>query len=287
MYEKFFRFIEKTKDNNNPIILFIRLIYSLTSDWQLNVINLLAGAYIPHLFTCEKDWFICVFLGLVLIVNFYYYLVKKYRIREYGNRKLSDEVMKSCMLITNTLAEYQIENISAKGFFQYSAQFVCQELYTCLKQYFNCEFRISVVQQFVRNEGKTYYKMVARKSEKRSKASQLTQKNGQLPYYYEKLFNENTQYCICLQNKEEIDKARFVYNSRTKSKIQQYIALLEDAGSDKVAFVLQIDVMEKNKMGKDRITMERNANRFLLPFLSILTNAYQHERALQILEDKQ
>jgi hypothetical protein len=214
-------------------------------------------------------------------------LLKKYRIREYGSRKLSDEVMKSCMLITNTLAEYQIENISGKGFFQYSAQFVCQELYTCLKQYFNCEFRISVVQQFVRNEGKTYYKMVARKSEKRSKASQLTQKNGQLPYYYEKLFNENTQYCICLQNKEEIDKARFVYNSRTKSKIQQYIALLEDAGSDKVAFVLQIDVMEKNKMGKDRITMERYANRFLLPFLSILTNAYQHERALQILEDKQ
>jgi hypothetical protein len=77
MYEKFFRFIEKTKDNNNPIILFIRLIYSLTSDWQLNVINLLAGAYIPHLFTSEKDWFICVFLGLILIVNFYYYLVKK------------------------------------------------------------------------------------------------------------------------------------------------------------------------------------------------------------------
>lgn len=280
------RTIHRYKESDNIFIRTIRIIYSFSKDWISGLINLISGAFIPNVYLSDKP--ICgkiIFTVALILVNYYFHLVREYKIKEYMYRRLSSDIIHSCTIITEALADYTLENVSGKGHFQYASRLVCDELYAYLKQCFKCEFRISVVQQFAAKDDTSsqYCKMIARRSKNKLKNTNF--KEHKIPsqkdtYYFVELFQKDGLTFVCLVDDKEIAKQDFYYQSKKHSKIQQYIALLENAYSDKVAFILQIDCMAKGKLGQNSEEVEDFASRYLSPYVSILNNAYQHERVL-------
>lgn len=280
------KFVKKYRSSKSPGILFLKFIYSVSSEWLLGIFNLIVGAFVPNVWNNEIaiGWKILFFAVLVL-ANYYYHIIRQYKAKEFKYRLLADNIMDSCTVISNALANFTIKNKDGKGYFEFASNSICSELYECLKEHFKCEFRVSVVQQFPkRNQNSLpYCKMIARRSAHH--LQNTTSEEYKIPskedtYFYVKLFqNEEASY-FCLVNEEEISKKRFFYKRKKHSKIQQYVAVLEEAYSDNIAFILQVDCMEKGKLGKTTDEIEEFAARFFAPYVSILNNAYQHERVL-------
>lgn len=288
MKKRILKFMNDHRNSNSPGILFLKIIYSFSKEWVLGIFNLIVGAFVPNVLLGTTIHIVLklLYLAVIVIVNYYFYIVRSYKTIEYKYRKLSDGIMDSCTVITNELANYTIKNPKGIGYFEYASSLICAELYVKLKAHFSCEFRISVVQQFPQRNPTSlpYCKMIARRSA--NKLQNTANTEYKIPskddtYFYVKLFQDADVVYYCLVNEEEIKEKRFFYKKKNHSKIQQYVAVLEEAYSDNVAFILQIDCMKKGKLGKTTDEVKSFASRFFAPYVSILNNAYQHERVLK------
>ena len=263
-------------------MLFARFIYSISWDWLLAIIDVVAGILIPKWWNKQDLKWLIILFAILLVIHYYFDIVREYKRKEYGYRKLSDEILNSCTILTNAISDQTTDSTNHSSIFQFSAQAVCAEIYNCLQNYYGCEFRVSVIQQFYQTGTKTKCKMIGRKS--KSKLSNNNHKTYSVKrnssnYYYVELLINNDDSIIVLPTEVDVNK-KFKYNKKKHSKVQQYIAMPAFAFSEKIAFILQIDCMEKHKLGKDVYDIESFAKRFLYPYLSILVSAYQQERSL-------
>lgn len=277
-----FHFIDKYKNSKNPLILLLKFFYSISYDWVLSVIDIIAGILIPLLWNKISLLKSILLFAFLIVIHFYFEIVRKYRQKEYAYRRLSDDILNSCTILTNAISDQIIDSSNYCSLFQFSAQAVCSEIYTCLQRYFGCEFRISVIQQYSQNGTKTTCKMIGRKSKNtlnNNKHKVHTVKRKETNYYYIDILLENDDGIIILPTGNDIEQ-KFKYAKKNHSKVQQYLAMPVFAFSEKIAFILQVDCMEKNKLGKNNYEIMSFANRLLLPYISILVSSYQQERSL-------
>lgn len=283
MRKHIFHFIDNYKDSNNPIILLLKFIYSISFGWVLAIFDIAFGILIPIWWGTQRFSFIIVSTVILCIIHYYFDVVHDYKTKEYGYRKLSDDILNSCTVLTNSISEYITDDANHSNIFKFVAQAVCSEIYYCLKQYYKCEFRVSVIQQFDHSRSRTNCRMIGRKS--RLKINNTNHKLQNVrkdanSYYYIDILLKNEETIYVLPTEKEIKKLFKHKKAKNRSKIKQYIGMPAFAYSDKIAFILQVDCMAENKLGKTTYDVESFAKRFLYPYLSILVNAYQQERSL-------
>jgi len=174
--------------------------------------------------------------------------------------------------------------LKAGGVGEYASVLVTASMYKVLKDVTNCESRISVIQQFHEDGKKRKCTMISRKSKKRTSSAKkelLVEYTKNKNYYFLKILKENIDTYVFFDTKNEIDKNFFWRNNKKKSDIYQYIGLAEKVETKDIAFLLQIDAMEKKAFGKDKDELAVFAENYIYPYIQFLKHAYTMERTIK------
>lgn len=181
------------------------------------------------------------------------------------------------------------ERISDKkyiGLFETISDAVCTDIYHFFKDVYHIETRISVVQQYQDDFGTDKCVMISRTSKKTQSLgkkrddSEVKYNSNKLRHkYYKKILLDNKSEIVVFFEKD-IQK-HFVFNEETgrknrkkQSKIRQYVCIPQKVYGSKIAFLFQIDIMEKKGIGETREEVEDFCNSYFEVIMRILQNAY-------------
>lgn len=286
MLDKLYNWLNRNKDKDSVGIIVLKLCYKLSYDWLHTVLNILLTLIMTNLYTDGKTSLFYVVLSGIVLLEIYFSLVNSYKKYKYQVQKNSDLILNEIVTATLALDDYINDNDgSGKGIFEYASSLITASMYKVLKEVTNCEIRISVIQQF-HEEGKKKRKciMISRKSKRRANCSKQ-EKNVEYTenknYYFLKVLEDNIDTYIFFDTKKEIDKKFFWKNNKKRSNIYQYIGFAEKINTDDIAFLLQIDAMEKNAFGKNKDELSVFADNYIYPYLQFLRHAYNIERIIR------
>lgn len=285
MKKKFFNWLNRNKSKDTFLWTCLKLLYKMSIDAVHGIINVILGLFFGEYFGSESWGSVLIISIVIVLVEIYFYFVRSYKDYNYSIRKNSNLILNEITAATVALDDYIItNNDSGKGIFQYASNIVTASLYDVLKQITGSETRISVIQQF-HDKRKRYCLMISRKSQKRTSSSKERQdieysgkKNN---YYYLKVLKENETTYIFFETKEAIDNIFYWPNKKKKRNIFQYIGVAEKVKTNDIAFLLQIDAMEKDSFGKTQDDLSAFADEYIYPYIQFLKHAYNLERTMR------
>lgn len=285
MFDKLFNWLNRNKDKDSLFIIILKLLYKLSAGWVHTIINIVLA--VPLAFYYEQNnWnLFMIILTVIVIIEFYFYIVDNYKKYKYQVQKKSALVLDEIVALTTSLDDYIVNNKDlGKGIFIHASDLVSASMYKVLKEITGCEVRISVIQQFYNNGNGRKCMMISRKSKKRTSCqSKLmnVEYTKNKDYYYLKILKDNVDTYIFFETKDEIDKNFYWKNKKKKSDIYQYIGWTEKIKTDDVAFLLQIDSMEKNAFGNKEEQISVFADNYIYPYIQFLKHAYNLERTIR------
>lgn len=285
MFDKLFNWLNRNKDKDSLFIIILKLLYKLSAGWVHTIINIVLA--VPLAFYYEKNnWnLFMIILTVIVIIEFCFYIVDNYKKYKYQVQKKSALVLDEIVALTTSLDDYIVNNKDlGKGIFIHASDLVSASMYKVLKEITGCEVRISVIQQFYNNGNGRKCMMISRKSKKRTSCqSKLmnVEYTKNKDYYYLKILKDNVDTYIFFETKDEIDKNFYWKNKKKKSDIYQYIGWTEKIKTDDVAFLLQIDSMEKNAFGNKEEQISVFADNYIYPYIQFLKHAYNLERTIR------
>lgn len=285
MFDKLFNWLNRNKDKDSLFIIILKLLYKLSVGWIHTILNIILA--LPLAFYYEKaNWNrFAIILTIIVLIEFYFYIVDNYKKYKYQVQKKSALVLDETVALTTSLDDYILNNEDlGKGIFTHASDLVSSSMYKVLKEITGCEVRISVIQQFYNNGNGRKCMMISRKSKKRTSCqSKLmnVEYTKNKDYYYLKILKDNNDTYIFFETKKEIDKNFYWKNKKKKSDIYQYIGCTEKIKTDDVAFLLQIDSMEKNAFGKKEDQISVFVDNYIYPYIQFLKHAYNLERTIR------
>lgn len=285
MFDKLFNWLNRNKDKDSLFIIILKLLYKLSAGWVHTIINIVLT--VPLAFYYEQNnWnLFMIILTVIVIIEFCFYIVDNYKKYKYQVQKKSALVLDEIVALTTSLDDYIVNNKDlGKGIFIHASDLVSASMYKVLKEITGCEVRISVIQQFYNNGNGRKCMMISRKSKKRTSCqSKLmnVEYTKNKDYYYLKILKDNVDTYIFFETKDEIDKNFYWKNKKKKSDIYQYIGWTEKIKTDDVAFLLQIDSMEKNAFGNKEEQISVFADNYIYPYIQFLKHAYNLERTIR------
>lgn len=263
----------------------MKFIYKLSAEWVHAVINLILAWALANYYNSEnmtKFWIILVF---IIITEIWFWFVGAYKKYKYRVQKNTDLILSEIVTSMSALDDYMNgDNISGKGIFEYASNLATVSMYKVLEDITGCEVRVSVIQQFHEYNSKRKCMMISRRSKKRTNCSKEkldVEYSGKTNYYFLKILKDNEETYIFFDTKEEIEKKFFWKRKQRKSKIFKYIGLAEKVATNDVAFLLQIDAMEKNAFGKNKDELSVFADNYIYPYVQFLRHAYNIQRNIR------
>lgn len=285
MLDKLCNWLNRNKDKDSLCFLIMKIIYKISYEWIHSVVVIVLTLLMTEYYNIEDYLLFGICLGGIILVEIYYFVL--YRYKDYKNqvRKNSDLVLNDCVTATIALDDYINANRnSGKGIFELASNLVTTSMYKTLKEIVKCEIRISIVQQFHEKGRSRKFTMISRKSKKRTSCKKIECKveySERKNYYFLKILKDNIDVYVFFNTKEEIDKKFFWKNNKKRSAIYQYIGMAEKIGNDDIAFLLQIDAMEKNAFGKTKDELSVFAENYISPYIQFLKHAYNMERIIK------
>lgn len=285
MLDKLFNWLNRNKDKDSLFIIILKLLYKLSVGWTHTTINILLTLLLTNFFEKEKWKWFTIILIIIVLIEIWYSIINLYKKYKYQVQKKSAIVLDEIVALTTSLDDYiNNDNSQGKGIFIHASDLVSASMYRVLKEITNCEVRISVIQQFYNNGTGRKCKMISRKSRKRTSCTSKlmdVEYTKNKNYYYLKILKDNADTYIFFDTKKEIDKMFYWKNPKKKSDIYQYIGWTEKIRTEDVAFLLQIDSMEKNAFGKGENQISVFANNYIYPYIQFLKHAYNLERSIR------
>ena len=285
MFDKLFNWLNRNKDKDSLFIIILKLLYKLSVGWLHSIVNIVLTLFLSFYFE-NKNWkLFYIILAIILFVEIWYSVIGWYKKYKYQVQKKSALVLDEIVALTTALDDYIVNNRDlGKGIFIHASDLVSASMYKVLKEITGCEVRISVIQQFYNNGNGRKCMMISRKSKKRTSCqSKLmnVEYTKNKDYYYLKILKDNIDTYIFFETKDEIDKNFYWKNKKKKSSIYQYIGWTEKIKTNDVAFLLQIDSMEKNAFGKKEEQISVFADNYIYPYIQFLKHAYNLERTIR------
>lgn len=285
MINRLYNWLNRNKDKENIFFIGLKFMYKISVEWVHAIIIILMTLVITDFY--EKAYWtsFTIILIIMIMIEIYFYLIGNYKKYKYQVQRNSDLILNEIITATTALDDYvNSNNKSGKGIFEYASVLVTTSMYKVLKDVTNCESRISVIQQFHEGGKKRKCTMISRKSKKRTSSAKkelLVEYTKNKNYYFLKILKENIDTYVFFDTKNEIDKNFFWRNNKKKSDIYQYIGLAEKVETKDIAFLLQIDAMEKKAFGKDKDELAVFAENYIYPYIQFLKHAYTMERTIK------
>ncbi len=285
MINRLYNWLNRNKDKENIFFIGLKFIYKISVEWVHAIIIILMTLVMTDFY--EKSYWtsFAIILIIMIMIEIYFYLIGNYKKYKYQVQRNSDLILNEIITATTALDDYvNSNNKSGKGIFEYASVLVTASMYKVLKDVTNCESRISVIQQFHEDGKKRKCTMISRKSKKRTSSAKkelLVEYTKNKNYYFLKILKENIDTYVFFDTKNEIDKNFFWRNNKKKSDIYQYIGLAEKVETKDIAFLLQIDAMEKKAFGKDKDELAVFAENYIYPYIQFLKHAYTMERTIK------
>ncbi|HAN21265.1 MAG: hypothetical protein A2Y15_02330 [Clostridiales bacterium GWF2_36_10] len=122
---------------------------------------------------------------------------------------------------------------------------VCESIYYLLTDVFNYQkFKITIFQQFIREDESRYIKIIAYKSHENKRPQCYDKelplfKNHENKLFIQKLFESNSPDIVCFDKREIIDDS-FIKIDNQKINTKQYIGIPCQTEGDYISFVIQI-----------------------------------------------
>lgn len=285
MINRLYNWLNRNKDKENIFFIGLKFIYKISVEWVHAIIIILMTLVMTDFY--EKSYWtsFAIILIIMIMIEIYFYLIGNYKKYKYQVQRNSDLILNEIITATTALDDYvNSNNKSGKGIFEYASVLVTASMYKVLKDVTNCESRISVIQQFHEDGKKRKCTMISRKSKKRTSSAKkelLVEYTKNKNYYFLKILKENIDTYVFFDTKNEIDKNFFWRNNKKKSDIYQYIGLAEKVETKDIAFLLQIDAMEKKAFGNDKDELAVFAENYIYPYIQFLKHAYTMERTIK------
>lgn len=230
---------------------------------------------------------ICIFCGHITQKEkkVIYCTKEAYNIHNNINYDMAGRLYDANEIITETIKDMQIkkDSINLLINFQKLSQNICDELYNFIKTYFQCEeCEVSIFQRFVGAQG-DFVKMIAYKNNNiestTPKKNFLLDKSESEKYVFSKIFNDLEAKIKILPNKKTVSK-EFLWLEGSKDREQgicQYIGVPIKTKRNKVEIILQIDVSEEKKLGKNENELTEFAKKIIQPFSNLLYCSFERD----------
>ncbi len=278
-----FKWFDKNKNKETPLILLVKFIYSITTDWLLLIINIIFPIYLSPLFENKNKKMFYIVLLIYIAISLWYSIVNTYKNRRNKKDKavkiISEEINAAITTLDNYINNQYIDN----GIFEFASDLVVASIYNILKDIADCEIRVSVIQQFIEGTQKNCV-MLSRRSKTRQKSRKSQRKVKKYiykqDYFYQKILFDNKDSMIIF-NQEQVSKYFFYQNKDKKSKVCQYIAIPDKNSTNDIVFILQLDAMKENAFGKNKDEINRFYDNYIYPYICFLRHAYNIEKNLR------
>ena len=273
--------IIKSRYQDNAFIILVRFLYRVFSNSTFLV---LCNVLLPIFFSFPiikdtnkyfKYGIIC--LIIIILINILCAVAKNYKLYSQKLTKGHSIIVSDFETIYKTFNE-RVSNKDFDYLFQSISDTVCTDVYYYFREVFGFETRVSLIQQYEKN-GKFYSVTVSRRSKKtqllgKRKGESKVKYNVNNGKYYNKIILDNKDDTVVL-DAEEI-KEYFNYSNKQKkhAMVNQYICMPQKAYGSRIAFLLQIDIMDKNVISKKKKEAEEYCDEYMQPYMRILQNAY-------------
>ena len=277
-----FRWFEKNKNKETPLILALKFLYSITNDWLVLIINTLIPIFLPILFEKKNKFQFIILLIIFILFSWWYSIVNLYKNRRNKKDKNVKVINEDINVAMTTLDNYINNEYVDNGIFEFASDLVSSSIYNSICNITGCEIRVSVIQQFIENSKKNCI-MVSRRSKKRQKSrkQQKTVKyKKHKDYYYNKILLDNKEDMIIF-NESQVEKNFYYQNKDRRSHICQYIAIPDKNSSNEIVFILQLDAMKPDAFGKNREEINDFYDNYIYPYICFLRHAYNIESNLR------
>lgn len=287
--ERFFKAIDTFKQQEHKIAIPLLQFFNNLFLTQLFVGGVNTG--LPIIFTlielkCQKEviitWGIILFVVLVL-TNFFNILCVKYENHANNLRIVKNTTLCAISSVYKAYNEL-VSNNDYESLFEKISKSVCTQLYHYIKDGFNLETRVSVVQQYKKNEHEKNRSFIVSRTSKDTCTLNRHKNDEEVRYgkskgnkvkgrYYNKILLDNKDDVVIL-NKEEIDSQFWFKSQKNKKDLQWYIAVPQKAYGIDIAFILQIDILSEYNRKVDKTRVENFVNTYIDPYICVLQNAY-------------
>ncbi len=221
----------------------------------------------------------------------YNYIKEAYESHSSLNFQTANSLYRVNKKISRTIHNKKIKKEEVKSIidFQNLSFSVCNELHNFISNTCKCkECQITIFQRFSNNDNKDYVKMIAYKNSKNSipstynKEYRLFHKNKTHVPVFISIFCDLNAETKILENIKAV-KEEFVIFEDSKAReenIHQYIGIPIKTNRNKIEVLLQIDISEKDVLGKTYNDVKQFADMIMLPFVNLLYCSYERDLIL-------
>lgn len=283
--------IKRLSDKENALGATILLLYRVFSSANVQTVISFIFTLLIGKFTFTTDlhvnWSFLIPVGSIYIfINILFIVANKYKKQKTIIQKITSCCLKEITTISYTIKEsisevrsLYLDNKNRSMFLNFNpfytgAVSVCESIYYLLTEVFNCKkFKVTIFQQFIREDESRYVKLIAYKSHENKrpkcydKELPLFKKEGN-KLYIAKVFESNSPDIICLDKKESVDDL-FIKVDNNKINTKQYIAIPCQTEGDYISFVIQISSYEE-KMFSNIGQMRELGDEILVSYRELL-----------------
>lgn len=287
---KFHRSIKRLSEKENAlgaaIVLLYRVCLSVHVQTTVNFIFTLFIGRFTFTSSHHINWGFIIPIGSIYIfINSLFLIVNGYKKRRSDLHKVTSGCLKEVTTITYTIKEsianFRSELIDKKANtnasfnpFYTCAVSVCESIYYLLHDVYNHKkFKVTIFQQFIRQDKSRYVKIIAYKSHENKRPQCYDKelplyKNNENKLFIVKLFEQKSPDIVCFDKKEFIDE-QFVKISNRRINTKQYIGIPCQSQGDFISFVIQIASYDE-KMFINAEQMRELGEEILLSYRELL-----------------
>ena len=282
MLNNFFDFVDKYKDST--YLLFFRFLNRITNDFFESTYHLFLGWFLPVLYSMDSLsllWKIIITI-ILLIILFWFFLSKKFKLRDYYKLKNDIDLLNNNekMIENLNLLERELNeliNIGEKNLFKKISDDMVNILFDYIKEVYNINIRVSVLQQFRNKKGVRMCKIISRRSKNNICPNGKTYTVERKKYFFNKILIDNIEKNIYLDSK---DVKKYI-KSKLKDDFKEYIAIPVKDHSRLIEFIVQIDIVDKEVFNNDEKKINEFISNYIIPYVLILKTAYSIENRIK------
>lgn len=277
-----FSWIDNNKEKDTIFINFIKFLYSIGKiEFVHSIIIAVLGIFIPIWIEQQKVSLAIIFLIILIFDIVFNYVCSKYQKRKFIQRKFAADILDNQSSLMNSITiEIQSNNQWKTSIFKKTSELVCEKIHNAFKEILKCDTRVSIEYIFEKDrDGKVekHIKMAGRRSPNRDTCKKSIPLENKRKYYSYQIFNDNKQGVNILPFEKIKDSHYWYINPSHSTNVKQYWGIAVSVlNEDRVDFILQIDCLEKLKIGKNNTDEEicDFINQYLKAYINIVSFSY-------------
>lgn len=279
--KKLYKWLDEYKNNDDVFILLLKLLYSFSiKDATHPIISMFLTVLISVLLAVDNKNALTVWFWLIvafwLFETIGYNICILYQRRNFQTRKMYERIISDTDKIINSIGLFvQNNNTWKTHIFKKTCNLVSQCIYDTLYAVYGAKVRVSVEYQFTK-EGEKFSKMISRCSvhhcDPQNKSFKLVDSSKK---FFQQVLKGNKIGVHFINKDEFVIKKWYINEAHGKSIIiKQYIGIAASINDTDVAYILQIDSLNKSLFGDTLEEAESFADIFIKPYINIISMAY-------------